>query len=276
MPNALTATGIQPHKFLVLGATGTGKTSQLLTLPGKKFAYLFDPNAILTLRGHDIDYEEFYPANLSLDVRSLSSVSGSTEKKGDKLMGKRSSEIYLNWEKDFDSKLASGFFDSYDVIAVDSCTTLLDLIMDRILTINGRPGSWPQQDDYGPQMMTFTNIVRTLTGMGKMIYFTGHLELEKDELSQTIYRIPVMTGKLKSKIPLLFSDILATDVSNDGKGKVTYTIQTISDRRTPTIRCSIKGLLPHEDVTIDWSKDVLTQGIGGLLAWEQKNKIAAQ
>jgi hypothetical protein len=265
MPNAMQATGIQPHKFLVLGATGTGKTAQLLTLPGKKFAYLFDPNALLTLRGYDVDYEEFYPADVSLDVQSLSK-----DKGGDKVTGRSRSEIYLNWEKDFDSKVASGFFSDYDVIAMDSCTTLLDLIMDRILAINGRPGSWPQQDDYGPQMMTFTNIVRTLTGMGKMIYFTGHLELEKDELSQTIYRVPVMTGKLKSKIPLLFSDIFATDVVNDGKGKVVYTIQTVSDRRTPTIRCSLKGLEPHEDVTIDWNKLPEGQGIGGLLKWEQK------
>src|SRR3989304_7354481 len=114
-------------------------------------------------------------------------------------MGKQRSEVYLAWEKDFDERLSTGFFDDFDVIAIDSITTLLDLIMDRILAINGRAGSWPQQDDYGPTMVTFTNIVRTLTGMGKMVYFTGHLSLEKDELSQQIYRVPVMTGKLKDK-----------------------------------------------------------------------------
>ena len=265
MANALNVKGIQPHKFFVLGPTGSGKTSQFLTLPGKKFIYLFDPNAMLTLRGHDVEYEEFYPQDLSLDIQSLKK-----EKGGDSLMGKQRSEIYLNWEKDFDEKVSSGFFDDYDVIGMDSATTLLDLIMDRILAINGRAGAWPQQDDYGPQMVTFTNIVRTLTGMGKMIYFTGHLSLEKDELSQAIYRVPVMTGKLKDKIPLLFSDIFATDCQNDGKGNITYTIQTVGDRRTPTIRCSIKGLAPSEDVTIDWSEDVVGQGIGGLLNWEQK------
>lgn len=268
MPNALTATGIMPHKFLILGPTGSGKTSQLLTLPGKKFAYLFDPNALLTLRGYDIEYECFYPSNLSLDLQSLSK-----DKGGDKVTGKNRSEMYLNWEKDFDKKMSEGFFDNYDVIAIDSITTLLDLIMDRILAINGRSGSWPQQDDYGPTMVTFTNIVRTLAGLGKMIYFTGHLSLEKDELSQTIYRVPVMTGKLKEKIPLLFSDIFATDCQNDGKGNISYTIQTVGDRRTPTIRCSIKGLAPSEDVTIDWSSPVEGQGIGGLLNWELKQRI---
>lgn len=271
MPNAKDAIGIQPHKFLMLGTTGSGKTSQILTLPGKKFMYLFDPNAILSIRGHDVDYEEFYATDLTLDVKSLSAVApGSTERKGDKIMGKKASEVYLAWEKDFAAKMESGFFNNYNVIGMDSCTTFLDLIMDRILTINGRPGQFPGQDDYGPQMVTFTNVVRTLAGMGKMIYFTGHIELEKDELSQTIYRVPVMTGKLKSKIPLLFSDIFSMECSNDGKGNVSYKIQTVQDRRTPTVRCSFKGLQPYEDVTIDWSKPVVGQGIGGILMREQK------
>jgi len=271
MPNALDVKGIPPHKFLVLGITGTGKTAQFLTLPGKKFCYLFDPNAILTLKGYDVDYEEFYPQDISLDVQSLSKDRG-----GDSVTGKSRSNVYLEWEKDFDKKLSEGFFEDYDVIGLDSGTTLLDLIMDRILAINGRPGAWPQQDDYGPQMVTFTNIMRTLSSMNKIVYVTGHLELDKDDLSQQIYRMPVMTGKLKAKIPLLFSDIFATECVNDGKGNVSYQIQTVSDRRTPTIRCSIKGLDPYEDVTIDWSKPPEGQGLGGILNWSLKNTGGAR
>jgi hypothetical protein len=177
--------------------------------------------------------------------------------------------VYTAWERDAEDKIKSGFFDGYDVIAIDSCTTLLDLIMDYILNINGRPGSWPHQDDYGPQMMTFISVIRTFAGMGKTLFVTGHLSLEKDDLSQAIYRVPIMTGKLKDKIPLIFSDVYATDAHNDGKGKITYTIQTVSDRRTPIIRSSIKGLNPSEDVTIDWSKDAVGQGLGGILKRER-------
>jgi hypothetical protein len=267
MPNAKDHKGLQPHQFLMLGSVGTGKTSQFLTLPGKKFAYLFDPNSILTLQGHDVDYEEFYPSKISMDVQSLSK-----DGKGDKVTGKSQSEVYLQWEKHADKALKDGFFDQYDNIMFDSATTLLDLIMDRILNINGRPGSWPHQDDYGPQMMTFTSVMRTFVSLGKTLYVTGHLSMDKDELTQAIYRMPIMTGKLKDKIPLLFSDIFATDASNDGKGKVTHTIQTVSDRKTPIIRCSIKGLNPSEDVTIDWSKSIEGQGLGGILNWEVKNR----
>lgn len=258
MPNARDAKDLKTHKFLLLGDTGSGKTTQLLTLPGKKFAYLFDPNAILSLRGHDLDYEEFLPDRLNLSVKSLS------KDKGDKTTAFKN-DLYVEFEKDFNERVSSGFFDGYDVIAMDSATTLLDLIMDRVLTINGRAGNWPQQDDYGPQMLVFTNICRTLMSMNKVIFMTGHLETKQDALTNKIYRQPMMTGRLTKKIPLLFSDIFTCEVENDQRGGVRHKIQTIPDRTTTTVRTSIKGMEAFEDVTIDWSKPVVGQGIGGLI-----------
>lgn len=266
MPNASNAREIAKPKILLLGDTGSGKTSQFLTLPGKKFAYLFDPNAILSLQGYDVDYEEFYPDRLNLSVKSLKKgVSGdqNTNYKND---------MYGLWERDFDERLESGFFDEYDAISFDSATTFLDLIMDRVLTINGRAGQWPQQDDYGPQMNTFLNVCRTLTSLNKTVFMTGHLEVKQDNLTQRIFRGPMMTGKLKSKVPLLFSDILICDSENDGKGGMTYRVQTVPDRLTTTVRTAMKGLEIYEDVTIDWNLPPEGQGLGGLLKWSQENR----
>lgn len=267
MPNAKDAMGVATHKFFVLGDTGSGKTSQFLTLPGKKFAYLFDANAILSLRGHDVDYEEFLPDRLNLSVKSLSKAKG-----GDSTTS-HMNEVYLEWERDFDERISDGFFDEYDAICLDSATTLLDLIMDRILTINGRAGSWPNQDDYGPQMVTFTNIVRTLAALGKTIYMTGHLEMKQDQLTQRIFRTPILTGKLKGKIPLLFSDVMIAEAENDGRGNIGYKLQTVPDRMTTCVRTSFKPPLePFEDVTLDFDKPLEEQGIGYLLSLEKKEK----
>lgn len=263
MANAKDARQTSARKFLLLGDTGGGKTSQILTFPGKKFAYLFDPNAILSLQGYDIEYEEFLPDRLNLSVRSLSKGAG------DKTTSFQNS-LYVEWEKDFNDRIRGGFFDTIDLIAFDSATTLLDLIMDRVLTINGRAGSWPQQDDYGPQMLAFQNVCRQLTALGKTVIMTGHVETRQDELTKRIFRAPMMTGRLKTKVPLLFSDIFVCEATNDGRGKVSHTIQTVPDRTTTTIRTTIKGLNPHEDVTIDWNKDPVGQGIGGLVMREKK------
>jgi len=262
--NAKDAHNLVQHKILMLGDTGSGKSTQILTLPGKKFVYIFDSNALLSLRGYDVDYEEYLPTTLGMAVKSLSK-----DVKGD-MAKSRSSDVYQKFETSFNERLTNGFFDQYDWVCFDGATTLLDLIMDRVLTINGRFGTWPHEDDYGPQMIAFTNIVRNMVAMGKSVYMTGHLEVRQNKVTKKVKTQPMMTGRLTAKIPLLFSDIFGTDVDIDAKGKPVYRIQTVPDQDNSIVRCSIKGLEPFEDVTIDWAQPVVGQGLGGILNWERK------
>ena len=250
MPNAKEAHRKPGEKFLVLGNTGSGKTTLFATLPGRKFIYLFDPNALNSLQGFDIEYEEFLPDVLNMAVTSLS------KGKGDRpqvAKAKSPSSVYQDFERDLETKLESGFFNDFDGIGFDSFTTLSDMVMDRVLEINGRAGQWPQMDDYGPQMNTLTNIVRTVTALGKTIYFTGHVEMKQDELTSRIYQTPLMTGRLKAKLPLLFSEIYLAKAETDPKGVVKYLIQTKPDRFNPLVRCTIQGLDANHDVTVDFA-----------------------
>lgn len=264
MPNALDAHNPQ-HKILMLGDTGGGKTSQILTLPGKKFVYCFDPNALLSLKGHDVEYAEFLADQVSFSVHSLG------KGKGDTGSGAKSSDLYLKWEQDFNERMKDGFFDSYDVICMDSATTFLDLIMDRVLTLNGRFGQWPNQDDYGPQMIAFQNVCRYLTSSGKMVYMTGHLDMKQDGLTKRIFVKPMMTGRLTAKIPLLFSSVFVAKCEVDSQtGQSKYMLQTKPDNMTTCIRTSIKGLEAFEDVTINWDESPVGQGLGGILNWSAK------
>lgn len=262
MPNAKDQRTLMHNKILMLGDTGSGKTTQFLSLKGKKFAYLFDSNAILSLKGHDIEYEEFMPDNLSHKLVSLTKGKGETTA-AQKVTG---AEVYRAWEEDFEAKMQSGFFKDYKWVMFDSLTTFSDMVMDGILAINGRGGQWPQQDDYGPQMLVIRNVVRTVTSMGCGVYFTGHEEIVKDKVTSTIYRQPVFTGKLRQKLPLLFSEIFHCEAQPDPKtGKTHYQIQTQKDRKSMTIRTSIKGLSPFEDVTLDFTRPLEGQGLGGLI-----------
>jgi hypothetical protein len=263
MPNAKDVTeGL--HRILLLGNTGTGKTSQFLTLPGKKFMYIFDPNALQTLRGYDVEFEEFLPSAVKLDAVP-SSKEG--QAKADKVMMTQKADSYLRWEKDWDDKYNKKYFNQFDWIGFDSCTTFLDLIMERLLTIEGRQGQFPQQNDWGPQMVTFTNIVRTAMSLNKPLFFTGHLKTDKDEVTQSIVQLPLFTGQLREKLPLLFSDIFLTTATADQvHGTVKYTIRSTPNGRETPIRTSLRGLNSIEDVTIDWKKDPVGQGLGGLLA----------
>lgn len=265
MPNAKDMHQPTLHKFFVAGPIGSGKTSGFLTLPGRKFAYLFDANAILTLQGYDIDYEEFLPEDVSLKITSLSRETTAKLKPGERPPKESGAELYTRWEEDFEQKCDSGFFDSYDCIMFDSSTTFLDLIMDRVLAINGRAGQWPNQDDYGPQMLAFSKIVRRAASLRKSIYFTGHVELRQDDVSKRVQQEFMLTGKLRTKIPLLFSEVLITGTQMDKtSGAVNHTVQTVADREFPNVRCTLKHARPKEVVTVDWTKDPVGQGLGGL------------
>ena len=74
-----------------------------------------------------------------------------------------------------------------------------------------------------------------------------------------------MTGRNRTRIPLMFSQIFATKADLDADGKKAYSIQTIPDRENPTVRTSIQGLQAYEDVTLDMTKALEGQGLGGIM-----------
>lgn len=260
MPNAkdIHKEDIGRPKFLLVGPTGSGKTAQIATLPGKTFVYIFDPSALATLRGQDIEYEEFVPQRISLGAVSLS------KGKSDPMTKTDAPDIYTAWEKDFTKRSEEGYWDTVDNIAFDSFTTFSDVVMDRILKLNGRAGKFPQQDDWGGQMQTITNVVRTLTAMNKNLLFTAHDEFRQDEASSRMQNTILLTGRLRIKIPLLFSDIWHMECASTAE-KVKYQAQTRPDRMNPAIRCTFRDLPMYVDLTIeDWNNPT-KYGIGKLL-----------
>jgi len=265
MPNASTIAHDEPHRFFLYGDMGGGKTAQILTLPKPTFVYCFDPNSLLTLRGHDVEYAQFLPSDLTLDVVSLSKVEGSkAHKRGPKIMSERV-VTYEKWERDWEERKSKGFFKNYNSIAFDSATSFLDVIMDYVLQINGRPGQWPEQDDYGPQMVTFTNVMRSVAAMGKTVLCTGHYEAWQDRKTQRTYYQLMMTGRLRTKIPLLFSDVWFCECEVTEGNKPAYTVTTVKDKHIPAARCSFLNMPPVVDVTLDFAADLKEQGLGALI-----------
>lgn len=259
MPNAKDAPTESLRSIFLVGQSGTGKTTQFLTLPREKFIWLFDAHALASLRGYDLEYEEFLPDVASVKVSTLS-------RAGRAGVPIKSARVYDQWESDFETRKKDGALKG-KWIGIDSATTLLDLIMDRVLEANGRAGQWPQQDDYGPQMNAFRNIMRSLMSCGaRGVFLTGHLDTVKDETTGRVTDRPLLTGRLRTTVPLLFSDMLLTEVLVDAQGKTAkYTVRTRPNTRMTGLRTASKEVGVVEDVTIDWKKPVEGQGIGGLL-----------
>ena len=266
MPNAKDAKS-GAKLFMLWGQTGTGKTTQFLTLPGRKFAYLFDPAALESLRGADIEYAEFIGDEVNLNPTSM----GKAESKGIKttpVVPVEKPTKYDEWLKDFTERLASNYFDDFDTILFDSLTTFGTLVMNRQIWINDRRGNVAHQDDYLPQMGTVHGAMQKLIGKmrsaGKTVLVTGHEQVKENAMGIAQVTL-LVTGSLREQIPLLFSDVYQC-VADDGK----FFIKTMKTIRMPAIRSSFREItskrLGQVDVTIENWNHPEQYGLGALMA----------
>lgn len=262
MPNAKDLAASNQIRFLLAGYMGSGKSTQALTLPGRKFAYVFDPNALQAWRGADIDYELFTPDVRDLDI----SVKTLKANLGDRPAGGRRPEpkTYQEWEEDFEGRVSDGFFKDYDWLIFDSFTMFLETIMDRVQWLNGRLGKQPEQADWGAQMMTCQNAWRVLANLPLSVLATAHLDLRQNDTSKKIYHHLMMTGRLRVRIPLLFNNIYVMHADRDAKDKPLFLAQTVPDKEFPTIRSQFHAN-PMEDVTIHDFSRADQFGIGALM-----------
>lgn len=268
-------------RVLLAGGIGTGKTMQFATLPGRKFYYVFDSNALETLllaKDHgakDIDYVEFLPdledidiavQTLKKDVRDRATLERISDKKR-----KPEPKTYIRWEEDFEKRLDTKFFEGYDWVGFDSYTSWADMVYDRIMFLNKRLGKQPEQADHAAQMQVAKNVFRLLTAQGVKIFCTAHIENYKDELTGAVHGRIMMTGRNRIRIPGMFSLIYATRTRLGEGTKVTeksnaqYLFQTVPDREFPVVRNTIPELDALEDVTIDLSKPIQGQGLASIL-----------
>lgn len=261
MPNAKDAASAAYQRILVAGKGASGKTSQIWTLPGKKFAYLFDPAARNTLSGLDIEYEEFLPEAGDLDASLKGFNKGSRD---DKPKVTKEPKIYLNWTEDFNKRVDDGFFLTVDWLIFDSYTMFQSAVMDRILWLNNRYGSIEDLSDYRISGSKVADISKYIFSLPTNIYATTHLNTYQDEKTKKIDTQINLSGKGRTMIPLMCANIWELRSTTDNTANHIMLTKP-EPRGFSDIRSSIKGLKPIEDIEIkDW-KNPENFGIGALL-----------
>jgi hypothetical protein len=259
------------ERLLVVGRTGSGKTAQVWTLPGRKFAYIFDVNALPTLKGLDMDYETFYPDILEMDATLKGFNKGS---KDDKMPGsKREPKVYNKWIDDINKKVDDDFFSAYDWLIIDSLSFLSKAVMDRQLFINDRYGGIEDLGDYRVVGSKIADVFSSIVTLPINMYCTGHINTFQDDKTKKIETELNLPGKARRVLPSIFTNIWLAHVEG---GK--YMIRTKPDARgLQDIRTSIPGLQADEDVTIrKFERGSDHEGIGALLRKTQRGLPASR
>ena len=263
MTNAKDADTPAKHNILLVGPTGSGKTSQIWTLPGKKFVYIFDPNSLISLKGCDVDYEMFLPDTLEIDSTLKGFNKGS---KDDRMPGSRiEPTTYIKWVEDMNERYDKGFFNDYKWLCIDSLTYLQRAVFDRQLYINNRYGKIEELADYRIVGSKLSDVFRPISSLPINIFVTGHIRDFQDEITRKITTELNLSGQAKTMVPLVMSNIwLARGASTEKQIK--FEIQTRPDiRGLQCIRSSFRGLDMYHDVTIQNFDRATEYGIGKIL-----------
>lgn len=253
-------------RILLVGGIGTGKTTLLGTIPGKTFIYAFDPafEDAIEDRFPNVSYELFLPGVLDLGVKPLASKTKKDQ------ASPQTPTVYPRWVKHFEEASRSGFFDQFDTIGIDSCTTFLSAIMDRVQFLNGRLGKHPEQADYSVQMHTFLSAWRTLTGIeGKNIVGTAHEYKSVDLITKESSFDLLLTGRLRITLPILFSDVLLCKSQQAGS-KRSFKLRTTGALGRTYLRCSVWDAPIELDVTL--TGDTPSKGLPALFPSLEKEK----
>jgi len=195
---------------LVYGDFGTGKTTFISTAPKPIWIHSFDPGGTTTAC--------LQPLIEKGDVIV-------TDFSGDSF---RDARMFVEWEKEFRSMKSDGVFQFLGTYCIDSLTKWADAMMNQIVKKGGMKNDGiPQPRDYLIQQMTTVDYLGIICDLPCNFICTGHVGLNKDEVTGKLETGLLLAGQLSNKVPLVFDEKWLTRV--EGKSDVRYILQTRND-----------------------------------------------
>lgn len=175
-------------KALVLGRYGTGKTCFAVTGRKPVLFHSFDPGGTTSIR-QLIDAGAVLP-----DIRFEEEDS-------------KNPTAFNLWVEEMKKLEQENAFHQIGTYVLDSLTTFSAAVMNQILFKAGKVGAKPTWDEYSAEHNHIIHSILELTRLPCDVIITAHLESEKDEVSGRLGTVPLVTGKLKTRIPNLFDEV---------------------------------------------------------------------
>lgn len=200
------------NRILIYGGTGAGKTYSLKTFRLPLWIDSFDPGGSVCLADYEAEGKALVRSTYEEDNWDRPSA-------------------FESWDRAFTKDVSSGIFSQIGTYCLDSATTWAQAAMNAVLAKRGVAGTVPHQQDWYPQMILLEKSLRRIMFLPCDVVFICHDDAVKDDLTGSLSRLPLLTGKLSKRIPLLFSEIYFAHVRRTAKG-VDYLWQTVADSQT--------------------------------------------
>lgn len=220
-------------KVLVFGEPGSGKTVFACGFPGPILLLDFDNKASSAARFYAKDTERLKQINVeNMSATFTEDPIAAFSKLVSKLAEEQKTGKY-----------------TYKTLVLDSITTFSMACLNHIIKTNpginrtkSTQGTQPSQQDYGILSREFQRIIPGLLTLDMNIVMTGHISVEKDDLTGELSRGVLMDGKFGAKLPIFFEEVYRAHVEEAPGGARKYLAQTQPNQKYGKIRSQIPGL----------------------------------
>lgn len=186
---------ISKIKILVWGKPKSGKTFFFRTFPKPAKAYMFDPNGILSLRGEDIEYEEY-----------------------------RGPSGYRQFRIDLESDMKKGVIKS---AMIDSLSTLQQCMMQDVQEENVKRTENYQIQEYLIYFIRLRALVIDLINYPVHLLFTAHEQVLENKITGDVAVLPSLYGKdMPNEFPMFFDEVYHTEVKPHRNEPSEYFLRT--------------------------------------------------
>jgi hypothetical protein len=193
---------------IVHGPLKVGKTTLLKTAVKPVLIHSFDPGGWQVLR------DEIDRGEVLVDTRFEED-------------NPYKPRAYKIWKDEFATLCQEGFFNHVGTFAIDSVTSWQQVIMYDVIAKAAVKfpkrrvvGSQPFEEDWLPQMQEIENNMRRFLSLPCNCVLLGHSEYQLDREKNIIGDLGLMiTGKLRTRIPALFSEIYHLRIKNFRTGE---------------------------------------------------------
>lgn len=230
-------------KVLLVGDSGTGKTTGACTLPGKKLLVDLDGRSESIAGIENVSVVKIIEPRPEqprawLDLETLKE------------------EIWLQVRQD---KFP------HDSLIIDGISSMCKYAMNWSLMLTGAdgklmgraPGGGAAMPHYAPAMNRLDRTINSLLALPINVLFTAHVDLYEDEHLKTLTFYPKIIGKLRSEISNWFNETYLTKTSRGGDGETKYYWLTKSGGdRTPFIKSALNqfGKFWNDPIAVDFNK----------------------